>query len=1070
MKRYLPTILLVAILGGLALVVPVAVRRWSARMAASASSKLDAAKQAAVDGDDDGAIERYRAYLDAAGPNPDPDALEAYALLLLRRAARPRPKGNEVAAAFDAAEVAVRQRPESVELRRRLGELKLATGKPIEAREHLLIVREAIERGASADEPAAIDLLLAKAWAESGDVDRAAPIFARLIGFNLGDQAFAESGTAQEAGSPPPADAEAVLLLANLLRDRLRAPAAADVVLERAHSLHPDSVKVLLAYSRMKAAANDVPAARAAAARAAEVDPTDASAILADAQIKASGGSPAAATAAFLTARTEFPDHKGIFLAALPHFQRHGTESETLEILAEGFSKYADEPRYLSFVSAMKLPPESLAPVMEALDDARTQRAADHPALVLLEARLCSEQHQWYRAESLLGRSRALVPENSKLRIDILLAICHQQLGDNDLRLALLQRYAKPGATPDFILAGIAAAQLDLGQTDAALASVRMLERRVEGSAEADDEGDADGGVGGDVSRSQRKRALLFALSTIVAVERTQPAAKRDWSAAETLLEELEAMPWEERWQLALPRADLLAAGGDIAGALAILDPFLSENAELHQLQARRLTWRSKLDGIDGAREAFARMPEATRAQPIVLLALADAERAAAVGDDRVWLEQIAVLAENIPEATDALEVFQALARMAVEAGWLEESASLWRRGAKVMPDDFRPPLGLALLAARKARLDGARASAGETPSSAEAAAAAAEKAAVVAEAAAAAAEVAKLDGPDTPRSRVARAAALVAEARAGERGAVVTPSAPFRLPAKEAELLRSASQRLVEAANDRSTWQAIGVLAGEIALVGNDFSTAIDQMKQARAFGPDNAPLTRDLIETLTKAGRFAEASLLQATVAPAGLGGAVRTSIEAEMRGGDLEGAAERSLRAIDVEKADADTLLWLGRLCGRSGRREQAGELFLRATQTAPDNPDAWLWLARFEVAGGNKDAAEGVLARGIEAVPEGVKKLLAARGAVTVGRLDDAERDFLAAVAASGADIAPAGHTVDFYLQQGKAKQAEAFLETLIGRLAGDLSRNDLESWAVRRLDGLRAAAKLPDASR
>ena len=495
MKRYLPTILLLACLGGLALVVPVAVRRWSARMAASAASKLDAAKQAAVDGDDDGAIERYWAYLDAAGPNPDPAALEAYALLLLRRAARPKPSDNEVAAAFDAAEMAVRQCPESVELRRRLGELKLATGKPIEAREHLLIVREAIERGTSTDEAAAVELLLAKSWAESGDVDRAAPIFARLIGFNLEEQAFAESGTAQEAGSPPPADAEAFLILANLLRERLRAPAAADVVLERAHELHPDSVKVLLAYSRMKAAAKDVPAARAAAARAAAVDPTDASAILADAQMKASGGNPAAASAAFLTARTQFPDHKGIFRAALSHFQRHGTESETLELLAEGFSKYADEPRFLSFVSAMKLAPESLAPFKQALDDARTQRAADHPALVLLEARLFYEQHQWYRAEPLLSRIRALVPENSKLRIDILLAICHQQLGDDDLRLALLQRYAKPGATPNFIQAGIAAAQLDLGQTDAALASVRMLERQVGDSAAADEDGDADGGV-----------------------------------------------------------------------------------------------------------------------------------------------------------------------------------------------------------------------------------------------------------------------------------------------------------------------------------------------------------------------------------------------------------------------------------------------------------------------------------------------------------------------------------------------------------------------------------------------
>lgn len=1067
MKRFLPTILLVACLGALALVVPLAVRRWSAGIAASAAVKLEAAKQAAVDGDDDGAIDRYRSYLDAAGPSPDPDALEAYAILLLRRAARSKPRGKEVTAAFDAAEVAVRQHPESIELRRRLGELKLATGKPIEAREHLLIVREAIERGTSTDDAAAIDFFLAKSWAESGDVDRAAPILARLIGFDLEHRVFPDAEAAEGATAAPPANAEAFLLMANLLRDRLRAPEAADSVLERAHDVHPDEVKVLLAYSRMKAAAKDMTAAKAAAARAAEVDPTDASAVLAAAQMKASGGSAAAASAAFLAARAQFPDHKGIFLAALPHFQNHGTEGETLDLVTEGLSKYAAEPRFLSFVAAMKLDADSSAPFTQALDDARTRLGADHPALVLLEARLLYGQHQWYRAESLLGRSRAQVPEASKLRIDILLATCHQQLGDDDLRLALLQPYAKPGATPTFILAGIAAAQFNLGQSDAALESARMLERRVGGSDGREEEDDAEGAA----PRSQRKRVLLVALSTIVAVERTQPVAKRDWSGAEKILEELEAMPWEDRWPLALPRADILAADGDVAGALAILDPFLAENPQLHQLQAQRLNFLSKQVGIDGVREAFARMPEPTRAQPPVLLALADAERAAAAGDDRAWLEQIALLSESLPDATDALEVFQGLAGIATEAGWLEEAGSLWRRGAKVMPDDFRPPLGLALLAARKARGDGAWPSAGVSSLSAEAAAAgAAEKAAVVAEAAAAAAEVARLDGADTPRSRVARAAALVAQACAGEPGAVVSPSAPYRMPAKEAELLRSASQRLVEAANDRSTWQAIGAIAGEIALLGNDFSTAIEHLKQARAFGPENAPLTRDLIVTLIKAGRFAEASLLQATVAPAGLGGAVRTSIEAELRAGDLVAAAERSLRGVDIERADVDTLLWLGRLCGRCGRREQAGEVFLRATQTAPENPETWLWLTRWEVAGGNKDAAEGVIARGIEAVPEGAKKLLAARGAVTVGRLDDAERDFLAAVAASGADIAPAGHTIDFYLQQGKAKQAEAFLETLIGQLAGDLSRNDLESWAVRRLDGLRAAAKLPEASR
>ena len=117
----------------------------------------------------------------------------------------------------------------------------------------------------------------------------------------------------------------------------------------------------------------------------------------------------------------------------------------------------------------------------------------------------------------------------------------------------------------------------------------------------------------------------------------------------------------------------------------------------------------------------------------------------------------------------------------------------------------------------------------------------------------------------------------------------------------------------------------------------------------------------------------------------------------------------------------------------------------------------------------MTGGNRDGADGGIAHGIEAVPVG-RKLLAACGAVTAGRLDDAERDFLAAFSASGADITPTWHTIDFYLQQGKAKQAEALLETLIGQLAGDPSQNDLESWTVRRLNGRRTAAKLLSTSR
>lgn len=1036
MKRFLPTILLIAVLAALAVIVPVAIRRWSARLAGAAATTLDEARRAAADGDDDAAIERYRAYFDGAGPSPDPAALEDYALLLLRRAALPGPRAKDVAAAFEAAEVAIRQRPESVELRRRLGELKLDKDKPLEAREHLLVVRDAIDRGTSNDDADTIDLLLARSWAATGDHDRAAPILARLIGFDLATMSFPDAGDVSAPTAPP----DAYLLFAGLLRDRLKAPAAADAMLERAREIHPNDKKVLLAYARMKAAADDFEEARAAAAQAVEADPADRSAVLADAQMKSNAGDITAATEAFSAARAQFPGDKGIFLAAAGHVQQFGEESEILAILGEGLASHADEPRFLAFLAAMPLAPESLGRFEAALDEARGHLPAEHPALTLLEGRILHARHEWYRAERLLSRSRALVPDTWKYRIDFLLSACHEHLGDHDLRTAVFQRYVKPGATPDYVFAGLAASQRDLGQVDAALANVRSLERRLEGPKGSDGDRDDGDDRSGRHERSRRKQVLLFAIPTIVSIERMQPASKRDWRPAETLLAEIEAMRWGVPWQPVLPRADLLAATGDAAGALARLDPLLAADPAIPQLQARRIGLLSRLEGIDEVRAAFAAMPPPARDDPEVLLALAAAERDAAVGDDRAWLEPIVALAEGLPDATAALEAVQGLAGMASAAGWIDEAIAVWQRGAKRKPDDFRPPLGIALLAARKGDVEMARA---------------------------AAAEVAALDGAESPRSRVALAAALLAEARTGERGVVVTPSVPYRMPPKEAALLRDASQRLVEAGNVRSAWQPIAALAAEIALVGNDLATSIERFKEARGFGPDNAPLTRELIATLVKAGRYAEANLLEPSVAPAELGGAVRTSVEEALRQGDPTAAAVRAIGAVDPATADAGTLIWLGRLCGRAGKRDEAAAFFLRATETAPENPEAWLWLARFEASGGSRERSEEVLARGIEAVPEGAKKLLAARGSVTVGRIDDAERDFLAAVAACGPDLAPAAHTVDFYLQQGKAKQAEAFLEKLIGSVAGDVSRNDLESWAVRRLDGLRAAAKLPD---
>ena len=1042
MKRYLPTILVVSLIGALALAMPVAIRRWSGRMAVAAGGKLDAAREAMAHDDEQGAIDHFRDYLQSVGPTPDPVALEEYAMLLLRRAMVPGVKSVDVASAFDAAEIAVRQRPESIALRRCLGEAKLAKGKPADVLEHLLVVRNAIDGGEATDDADAVDLLLATSWVGTGETDRAAPILARLVGFDLERQTFTDPETISDDSTRAAHPPEAFLLLADLLNTRLRAPAAGNAVLERAHEIHPDDVKVLLAYSRMKATAQDTEAAAVAAARAARIDPMNAAAALADARMKARGADPAIASEAFFDARERFPNHQGIFMASLQQIQRHGTEQEAADILAEGLAKYAHEPQLLAFEAALKIGAGSLGRFTEIRDAARELLGADQQAICLLDARLFLQRHEWYRAEPLLVRSRALVPEASKARIDFMLADCHQKLGDHDLRLAIFQRYAKRGATPGFVLAGLASSQLALGQTEPALETSRALGRRIVAalrtrSDEATEEPDR--GERGD----GQYQALLKQLPTIVAIERAQPAAKRDWSAVDRLLEALAASPESSDSPIKLARVDALVARGEAARALAELEAALTENDRLVDLQARRLDLLSREMGIEEVRAAFDQLPKGVRNAPTVLLALARAERDAAPGDDHAWLEPLAALVDDLPDATAAVDVYQTLAGMATDAGWLDETRGLWQRAAKRMPDDFRPRLGLALLAARQA-----------DPPTANAATA----------------EMVRLEGPDTPRSRVARAAVLLAQARAGEQGRTTSVSAPLRMPPKEAGWLRDARQLLVEAANDRPNWQVIPALGGALALLANDLAPAIDQLKLARACGPESPLVTRDLIDALTRAGRFAEADLLRPTVAPGNLSGGLRSSIDDALRLGDVESALALAHTLIEADDTESSTLIWLARLHGRAGRREDSGRLFQRATEKSPDNPDAWLWLARWHVAGGDPEGAEGVITRGLERVPEGTRPILAARGAVVTGRPDQADEGFLAAVATSGNDIGPAGHAVDYYLQQGKRKQAEAFLENLMVAIGSDLSRTDLETWAARRLEGLRTAAKTADAPR
>jgi Flp pilus assembly protein TadD len=284
------------------------------------------------------------------------------------------------------------------------------------------------------------------------------------------------------------------------------------------------------------------------------------------------------------------------------------------------------------------------------------------------------------------------------------------------------------------------------------------------------------------------------------------------------------------------------------------------------------------------------------------------------------------------------------------------------------------------------------------------------------------------------------------------------SPSGPAKVSDTQRKQLDEARRLLVEAREERKRWQPVEAVAGDIELIAGKGGTAVGHLQRARAYGPEDPRLTRLLADTRDRFGRRRDADRLRETIAPAGLGGGDRLVIDSLLALNDFPAAAARGLAVIDVETADVDTLVWLGRLCARAGMQERAGELFTHVTQTAPSNPDAWIWLAGWQVSQGAKDAADEAITAGLRAVPEDQRRLLAARGAAVIGRLADAERLFREAAEQAGSDIAPAASTVDFLVEQKRGKEAEAFLQEIIDSVGGD--RREVKSWATQRLADLR----------
>lgn len=966
--------------------------------------ELQQARQARAAGKDREAADHYERYRTVAGSAVDPDALVERAMVALDLASLPGASPRATRHAMGAAVEAIRLRPDDIRLRQGLAGLQISGRDFPGAREHLLVVRESIAAGGADVDLAATDLRLAETWLGTGDHQRALEIVARLTGFDVEAGAFGE----RPPGAVPAA--AAYLMLAGILRDKLDDPTSAAAAVERCVEAHPDDPAALVSFSLLASARGDAAAALDAAVRAASVAPDDHQVALTHAQTLAATGDQKAACAAYVDGVRRMPLDRPLFAAAARHVAWYGDPEQILEIL-DGCWERLGQQEYavLVFLANMRVDWKSRATIAERLAKARETYAEDNPAVIVLEARVRTAEGAWVAAEKALIKARAVVPKEAKPRMDELLARCLLALGEPDEAVVIYQRLEREPSRWWGATSGLAEAHLALGHREQAAGFVDALCRRWVAGRMADDAG-------------SQSWLVAPTLSPMIRVMASRRGDRRDWTRLDSMIEALAAVPpGSTDARIAMARGESAAAKGDFDAVDAIVPPS-TEASPMPQFDPLRLATVGNRDGIAAMRAFLATLPR-WRRNTDTLTAAGRLEAAHASGDDREWLRSSAAASGDVGSATEAVQLLQELARLAVQAGWADEVRALWEQALARAPEDFRPPLALAIEAARGGESEAA---------------------------AAAASRVIAIEGAASPRGRVAAAAAIIADVRRDDGG---RPERPGAAAATRAKRLEEATLMLRLVANDRKRWQPVDVLLADIEALQGDWMAAASHLQRAVDNGPDDPRLVLDLAAALDRCLRSADAERYRDTVAPADVGGGDRMGIDAAIRMEDFATAAERALASIDVDAAGLPTLAWLSRLCSRAGMHDQAAELATKAARLDPADPDGWLLLAACRMKDADQAAADAALAEGWDAVSPRQRRLLQARGDAVVGRAQRAEQGFREEIEHGVDDPAAVAFFVDFLIQAGRTKDAVSVLEDLVAGRWGE--RFATRKWAMER---------------
>jgi tetratricopeptide (TPR) repeat protein len=184
-------------------------------------------------------------------------------------------------------------------------------------------------------------------------------------------------------------------------------------------------------------------------------------------------------------------------------------------------------------------------------------------------------------------------------------------------------------------------------------------------------------------------------------------------------------------------------------------------------------------------------------------------------------------------------------------------------------------------------------------------------------------------------------------------------------------------------------------------------------------------------------------------------------RAEVE-DLRGNAKQARAyyDEALKLGEKDKRVIREMVQLGQALAARGQRQPEAEQKLRqAVEVAGNVPETWVSLVQYLAATGQRKAAEAAIrdarARLESSNPRGAETALALGLCYeAVGRIEQANKEFLSALAGNQNDAGVVRAVADFYLRVGSAEGAKPLLERITGRQL-KVTDGDI-AWARRGL--------------